>query len=138
MNTVLKTIWVPVAMAATVTFTFIGCFEEFNLWAFLYSSVMLAIHFYTTHFITLKYYRLHNPDTGGYWNAISISSIPVIASFWAGYFYVPDPEGDLLDFSSFEFPVLGLLAGSILFMLLVKRKMKFDLDVVLALLFIMA
>jgi hypothetical protein len=135
MKHALKSIWVPATLAATVTYTLIGDFQEFNVEAFFASLLICTLHCYISHSITLKYFILNHPDPKPYWSAVSIMYIPIIFSFGCIYFY---ESADNFDFTAMAFPIFGLLIGVIVFTALIIRKIKFDLDIALALIFIMA
>src|SRR5688572_13412560 len=130
----LKLVWVPITLALTVSLTFFDYEFEFEWLIFLQCLFISTVHFYLAGFLALKYFVVHNPSENDFWRIFSISYVPFILSFWAG-FLLHEPSEYNLDLGGLDYIIFGALISCILFAIQCIRKVKMDLDIVLALLF---
>lgn len=129
--------WVPILLTFTLYFTF---FEQENEFDFVLLSAVLIVasgHFYITHWIAAKYFKVHNPFILEYWKAASLSYIPLISSFWIAALFYGNIH-NTIDLNSSSLLVLGLIGTLIMFPILILKKIKMDLDAVMALMLIIA
>lgn len=135
MSPLLKAVWAPVVLALTVTLTFFNSYPTFDFKLFFCCLFVAAGHFYATHLAGASYFAVHNRSKENYWKVVSISYIPLILSFWV-CFLLTGPIQFAIDLSVLGSIVLGTLLSFILFALLIIKKVKMDLDAVLALILI--
>lgn len=127
--------WVPILLSLTVTITDSLQLVTFDPLFFLACLPIFFGHFYITHLAGAKYYAVHNSSKMDYWRISSISYLPFILSFWV-FFWVNATSGHTWEFDNYNILILGLLLSFILFAALIIKKVKMDLDAVIALLFI--
>jgi hypothetical protein len=127
--------WVPMVLSITVTVTEYPIWITFDPMLFLACLPIFLAHFYLTHFLGAKYFAIHNPSKIVYWKIISISYLPLIISFWIQFaLNVPSEHG--INLGAYDILIIGLIVTFLLFAILIIKKVKMDLDAVLALTFI--